>query len=211
MVDENVLRQAYEQARMFYKGHAKAENKRYDRDIAPEKHERREALLAPLLPRFYEQFRHPDSLYKKFLAQGGYRQAVSLGDSLRRARVRIGNCGEMFMVTASFLNEADPSVPKALGYMQPPGDHGFLVAGDTSIAEKTMQDLAEFKSDEPSFILDTWAGIFCYTKDYYYEFKTKMTKWTGEGKRVAVRGTILSPMEEYLLNATSATIQVIPL
>jgi hypothetical protein len=165
MVDEVVLRTAYEQARLFYKGHAKAENKRYDPDVAPEKHRRREALLAPALGFFLQNFRDPSSPYVKNLRENGIQQAISIGDRLRQNNIRIGNCLEMCLVTASFLNEADSSVPKAIGDVPPPGDHDFLIVGDSSIEGMNIAELVGFESEGPSFILDTWAGIFCRTQD----------------------------------------------
>jgi len=170
---EQDVRDCYQQARAFFKGGAKADNKFYDIVGFPAK-----AKAA----------KHRIQSGKQLTADGARDKfsshTIGYGQVMRETGNTYGNCGEATAVAASFVEQRMQDVELAVASTSP-CDHAFLVVGTTPAAGLTVSGLGQIPRQRNVFVIDVWAGICCHASDFPTHLQTKMQNWQTNGKRIA--------------------------
>ncbi|CAO3440466.1 hypothetical protein [Azospirillum endophyticum] len=102
-----------------------------------------------------------------------------------------GNCTEMACVAAYFAKRDYNPRDMRLVVTDDPGDHAFLVIGETKGWNK-IKDPSKLKIE--TIIIDPWANVCCYGKDYPIDLARKMDKWIVDGKHILGK-KIMTPKE----------------
>jgi len=110
-----------------------------------------------------------------------------------------GNCQEMCCVALYFFTRArlGTTQPFPVNYIgvRDLGDHAFLIAGylPSAVVNMPYFETSRFSvlmlcnavpAYVESYVVDPWAGIFCHTRMYPFEFLRKMRSWGAQGKEV---------------------------
>ena len=170
---EQDVRDCYKQARAFFKGGAKADNKFYDPVEFPQKAKAAKHRIKSGKPLTADDARD------KFPSH-----AIGYGQAMRETGNTYGNCGEATAVAASFVAQRMQDVELAVASTSP-CDHAFLVVGATPMEKLTVSDFSQVSKQSNVFVIDVWAGICCHASDFPTNLQTKMQKWDEDGKRIA--------------------------
>jgi hypothetical protein len=197
MTIEGPVTMVYKRSRSFFKNTAKSTNKKYSEEsgVNPEKMSKR------------DDGRHSA---RKIIASIRKETSGTMWDAgalvASRGAGAGGNCTEMCYLAAYHFHQMAPHVPVKVVFVDDPGDHVFLIAGNLpqeyhNRPYNSVAALTRMSAGMDSYVVDVWAGLCCRTGQYAAAFSAKMGCWTRQGKLIRFEKFWVEPAEPGYLDA----------
>jgi hypothetical protein len=158
-----------------------------------------------------------DSLrFWKNLDQALY-NGTAIGDfheklaSLKRYPLVTGSCEDYSATAYLYLTQRCEDIVAEFGravnvFSVQAGDHEFLMVNAPNVLNSTQNILPPLNEHTLSnaWVCDPWASIVCSARDYPTQWKAKMEKWSGAGKKILQAGKITDPLDTSISETIAA-------